>query len=132
MPCSTAIVATKCTTYVLGRWVVSHTVVRSRWCWAAISAGLLDVAVPGSLLAQPTSVMVQPSSAGQPDQVVSHSTVAQAFTPAVQQQPGSRSKVEETAKKKGKPSAYGTVTKPGFFALVEHSSAWIFPRTGAA
>ena len=46
--------------------------------------------------------------------------------------PGTRSKVEEAAKKKGKPSMYGTVTKPGYFAMVEQTSAWIFPHTGAA
>jgi len=98
----------------------------------SISAAFLDATVPGSLLAQPTTVMVQPSFTGQPDQVVSHSAVAQASTPAIQEQPGPRSKVEETASKKGKPSVYGTVTKPGFFAIVEQASAWVFPRTGAA
>jgi len=59
-------------------------------------------------------------------------TLAQAATPTVQERPGTHSKIEETAKKKGKPSIYGTVTKPGFFAVVEQTTAWNFPRAGAA
>jgi hypothetical protein len=106
--------------------------ISSAWGFAVISAALLHAAVPGSLLAQPTTVKVDSSSTGEPGQVDPQSAVAQASTPTIQERPGINSKVEEAAKKKGKPSVFGTVTKPGFFALVEQSSAWIFPRTGAA
>lgn len=106
--------------------------VSSACVFAAICAVLLDAAVPASLLAQPTTVRVDASSSGQPDQVDPQSAVAQASAPAVLEQPGPRSKVEEKANRKGKPSVYGTVTKTGFFALVEQTSSWVFPRTGAA
>jgi hypothetical protein len=112
--------------------MLARLVFRSRWGWAVISAALFDFAASGSLLAQPAAVNLDNPSARQGVQVDPQPVLAQATTPAVQEQPGGRSKVEEAANKKGKPSVYGTVTKPGFFALVEQSSAWIFPRTGAA
>jgi len=59
--------------------------------------------------------------------------LAQAASPAAQEQPsGPPNKVAETAKKKGQPSLYGTVTKPGFFALVEQTTNWTFQGTGSA
>ena len=59
--------------------------------------------------------------------------LAQAASPADQEQPpGPLNKVEVTAKKKGRPSIYGTVTKPGFFALVEQTTNWTFQGTGSA
>jgi hypothetical protein len=54
---------------------------------------------------------------------------ASAATPAVGEPPGSVSKVEEPAKKKGQPSVFGTPDKPGFFAVVEQTSDWTFSRT---
>lgn len=118
--------------HAFGLRVLARLSVSSAWGFAVVSAVLLNAAVPGSLMAQPNTVKADPSPTGQPGQVDLQSSVAQASTPAVQEQPGPRNKVEETAKKKGKPSVYGTVTKPGFFALVEQTSAWVFPRTGAA
>ena len=59
--------------------------------------------------------------------------VAQAATAgAAPEAPGPRNKVEVTAGKKGQPSVFGTVTKPGCFVLLEQTSAWAFPGTGNA
>jgi len=118
--------------HAFGLRVLARLTVSSAWGFAVVSAVLLNAAVPGSLLAQPNTVKADPSPTGQPGQVDLQSSVGQASTPAVQEQPGPRNKVEETAKKKGKPSMYGIVTKPGFFALVEQTSSWVFPRPGAA
>lgn len=51
---------------------------------------------------------------------------------APQSQPLGADKVDGTSGKKGKPSVYGMATKPGFFAVVEQSTNWTFPRTGTA
>ena len=52
--------------------------------------------------------------------------------PAKSEPSGPPSKVEEAATKKGQPSWFGSVTKPGFFAIVEQTSAWNFPGTGSS
>jgi len=57
--------------------------------------------------------------------------VAQATTAGnAPEPPGPRNKVEVTSRKKGQPSVYGTVTKPGLFVLLEQTSAWTFRGTG--
>ena len=99
---------------------------------ALVSAVLLEAAAPRRLLAQPVVAKVDNTPAVSTEQGIRQPSFAQSPTPTAQEQPTADNKIEETAKKKGKPSVYGTVTKPGFFALVEQSSAWIFPRTGAA
>ena len=45
---------------------------------------------------------------------------------------GSPSKTEAAATKKDQPSWYGSLAKPGFFAIVDQSSAWNFPGTGSS
>jgi len=42
------------------------------------------------------------------------------------------SKTEKAATKKGQPSWFGLVAKPGFFAIVEQTSGWNFPGTGSS
>jgi hypothetical protein len=132
MPSPTGIVPTNRIPQALDRCMLAQLVFRSRWGWAVISAALLGFAAPDSLLAQPAAANLDTPSARQGEQENPQPVLAQVTTPAVQEQPGTRSKVEEAANKKGKPSVYGTVTKPGFFALVEQTSSWVFPRTGAA
>jgi hypothetical protein len=40
-------------------------------------------------------------------------------------------KSQETAKNTGRSRLYGLATKPGFFTVVEQSTAWVFPATGS-
>ena len=99
---------------------------------ALVSAVLLEASAPRRLLAQPVVANVENTPAVPTEHGSRQPLLAQAPAPTAQEQPNTHNKVEEAAKKKGKPSVYGTVTKPGFFALVEQTSAWVFNGTGAA
>lgn len=110
---------------------LKHSILRFSFIIAASSA-LLPLALSYPLQAQPTTGHEAACYTCQAEQPDPRPALAQASTPTVQEQPGPRSKVEETAKKKGQPSVYGTVTKPGFFAIVEQTSGWNFPSTGAS
>ncbi len=99
---------------------------------ALVSAVLLEASAPRRLLAQPVVANVENTPAVPIEQVSRQPSLAQAPAPTAQEQPNTHNKVEEAAKKKGKPSVYGMATKPGFYALVEQTSSWVFPRTGAA
>ncbi len=108
-----------------------------RACSVGLSTSVALASAPWApLQAKPAEQNSAPAPSILVDKVDSQSslepTLAHAASPAIQERPGTHDKVEETAKKKGKPSIYGVVTKPGFFAIVEQTTAWDFPRTGAA
>jgi len=96
---------------------------------AATGLVTLSFVAPSSLLAQPNSENVDNISAQHREQIDSQLVVAQASSDQAQ---GARSKVEEVAEKKEKPSAYQTVGKPDLFVLLEQATTWTFPGTGAA
>lgn len=84
------------------------------------------------LQANPAEQAVASTATIEPDKAESQPALAQAVSPAAKEQPGPLDKVEETARKKGKPKIFGTATKPGFFAVVEQTTAWTFSRTRPA
>ncbi len=95
---------------------------------AALPAGLGAMSVTAAENPATTS----PDSAGPSSSTLPASEVAQGSGSDLVEHPGSIGKVEATARKKGQPSIYGMATKPGFYTLVEQTSTWVFPRTGAA
>jgi hypothetical protein len=101
-------------------------------CFAACSDGLLDSAAAAPLPSQSDEGNVGRITGRQGDPPDLQPSLGQPLTPVGQAQPGPSSKVEETAKKKVNHRDHGTVTKPTFFALVEQTSSWMFPGTGAA
>jgi hypothetical protein len=49
----------------------------------------------------------------------------------VEERPAASGKAAEEAKRRGRSPLYGLATKPGFYAVVEQTTAWAFPATGA-
>lgn len=47
------------------------------------------------------------------------------------ERPAASGKAAEEAKRNGRSPLYGLATKPGFYAVVEQTTAWAFPATGA-
>ncbi|MBM5800714.1 MAG: hypothetical protein FJ077_07735 [Cyanobacteria bacterium K_DeepCast_35m_m2_023] len=85
-------------------------------------------------LAQPADLNVSDAVAKIENQGVqlTSPTLLQSSIVANPEPARSPSKIEAAATKKGQPSWYGAVTKPGFFTVLEQGSAWNFPGTGSA
>ena len=118
-------------------WVKTHPI-RARVPAFASSvssaAVVLSCALPCASLAQPAESNANQAVALIENQDVQPTTPAlpQASVVAKSEPAGSPSKTEAAATKKGQPSWYGSVTKPGFFTIIEQSSAWNFPGTGSS
>ena len=98
------------------------------------AAAVLSLALSCPSLAQPAESSANRAVVLLENQDVEPASPAslQSSTVAKSEPSGPPSKTEQAATKKGQPSWFGSVTKPGFFAIVEQTSAWNFPGTGSS
>jgi hypothetical protein len=102
------------------------------------AAALLTAGLPFPLLAEPSASVSEEASpqASQSMQLtvrpgldVQAGSQLMARTPV--ERPPASGKAAEEAQRRGRSPLYGLATKPGFYTVVEQSTAWAFPATGA-